>query len=143
MFSEVALLRNFMFMANICQFCLNILNGSVETVASSSFIFVNESKTWSKAQSSCRERYTDLASVRNQAENEQIKSMIQNQSTWIGLYRDPWKWSDASPTSFTNWKPHEEPSGNMDTPCVLLHYGRWQEHECDDRLYFVCQIGEL
>lgn len=140
MFSEVALLRNFMITANICQFCLNILNGSVETVASSSFIFVNESKTWSKAQSYCREHYTDLASVRNQTENEQIKKMILSQFIWLGFYRDSWKWSDGSPTSFINWNPEKNLNGR---PCVVLHQGRWEDGECDSKLYFVCHVGEL
>uniref|UniRef100_A0A8C4F7R3 C-type lectin domain-containing protein n=1 Tax=Dicentrarchus labrax TaxID=13489 RepID=A0A8C4F7R3_DICLA len=125
----------FLHVNNIFQFCCNI-----ETVTSSSFIYVNESKTWSEAQSYCREHYTDLASVRNQAENDQIENMNQNRSVWIGLYRDSWKWSDGSPTSFTYWN-NNEPNG--DYACAVIHNGRWEDYDCDTTLYFVCEIGEL
>ncbi|KAM7372616.1 hypothetical protein PAMP_009771 [Pampus punctatissimus] len=110
-------------------------NGNVETVAS--FIFVNEAKTWSEAQSYCREHYTDLASVRNHPENEHIKNIITS-NAWIGLYRDSWKWSDGSPTSFTKWNTNAPTS--FTTPCVLLHEGQWEDKACDTLLYFVCHI---
>ncbi|XP_044038563.1 macrophage mannose receptor 1-like [Siniperca chuatsi] len=114
-------------------------NGNVETVTSSSFFFVNEYKIWSEAQSYCREHYTDLASVRNQSENDKVKTMTQNQPIWLGLYRDSWKWSDGSPTSIRNWN-YNEPNGNINTPCVCLHEGKWEDHECNKTLHFVCHI---
>lgn len=110
-------------------------------MAFSSFIFVNESKTWTEAQSYCREHYTDLASVRNQTENEQIKNIITSKA-WIGLYRDSWKWSDGSPVSFTKWSTNE-PTGGINNPCVRLHEGQWEDWACADQLYFLCHIGEL
>uniref|UniRef100_A0A8P4G0C1 C-type lectin domain-containing protein n=1 Tax=Dicentrarchus labrax TaxID=13489 RepID=A0A8P4G0C1_DICLA len=108
---------------------------------SSSFIFVNGPKTWKQAQSYCREEhYTDLASVRNQAENDQIENMNQTRSVWIGLYRDSWKWSDGSPTSFTYWN-NNEPNG--DYACAVIHNGRWEDCDCDTGLFFVCEIGDI
>ena len=142
MVNVLALFRYlFMVMANLFQFCWNIFQWNVEKAAPSHFIFVNEPKTWSEAQSYCRERHTDLASVRNQAENGDIKSIITSEA-WIGLYRDPWKWSDGSPTSFTKWHTNK-PTGNVHSPCVLLHKGKWEDRRCDDTLYFFCQLGEL
>lgn len=47
----------------------------------SSFIYVNVSETWENAQSYCRVKHTDLASVRNQSENEQLKMMLNNSPT--------------------------------------------------------------
>ncbi|XP_029289102.1 macrophage mannose receptor 1-like [Cottoperca gobio] len=100
-------------------------NGGVETVASSSFIFVNQSKTWTEAQSYCREHFTDLASVRNQAENDQIKKMTQNQPTWIGLYRDAWKWSDGGPMPFRHCNANNnDVDGKSNSLCVDLYRGQ-------------------
>uniref|UniRef100_A0A3P9ATL3 C-type lectin domain-containing protein n=1 Tax=Maylandia zebra TaxID=106582 RepID=A0A3P9ATL3_9CICH len=73
----------------------------------SSFIYVNVSETWKNAQSYCRVKHTDLASVRNQSENEQLKMMLNNSPTWIGLYRNAWMWSDGSAYSFPNWAPNK------------------------------------
>ncbi|XP_029998137.1 C-type mannose receptor 2-like [Sphaeramia orbicularis] len=103
--------------------------------ASPRFIVVSEVRTWPEAQSYCREHYTDLASVRNNSDNNQIKDLLSAEYTWIGLYRDSWKWSDRSPVSFTNWR-NGKPGG---LPCVLTHKGQWEDRRCDIKLFFVCQ----
>uniref|UniRef100_A0A667WM85 C-type lectin domain-containing protein n=1 Tax=Myripristis murdjan TaxID=586833 RepID=A0A667WM85_9TELE len=72
------------------------------TICSSRWVFVHERKTWSEAQSYCRQSYTDLASIRNLTENEEIRGLISDTS-WIGLFRDAWKWSDGSTMSFSKW----------------------------------------
>uniref|UniRef100_UPI003AAAFE93 C-type mannose receptor 2-like n=1 Tax=Centroberyx gerrardi TaxID=166262 RepID=UPI003AAAFE93 len=113
--------------------------GAIEAQDSSRFILVNESKTWTEAQSYCRERYTDLASVRNQAENDEIKMKNQGSNAWIGLFRDLWKWSDGSHTSFTNWNTeNSEPNGYIAESCVASRYGKWEDWPCSRRFYFAC-----
>lgn len=51
------------------------------------FIFVEQELSWSGAQLYCRTYHTDLASVRNQRENQEIQLLAQHRSIWIGLYR--------------------------------------------------------
>ncbi|KAI4903284.1 hypothetical protein NFI96_004359, partial [Prochilodus magdalenae] len=60
--------------------------------------FVNESKTWTEAQSYCRELYTDLATIDNMEEMNMIINTVNGNysgSAWIGLYDDldSWRWS--------------------------------------------------
>ncbi|XP_066513096.1 macrophage mannose receptor 1-like [Hoplias malabaricus] len=73
------------------------------------YIFMNETKTWHEAQSYCREHYTDLVTVRNQTENQEIWDLPQsshnNGNFWIGLFYDSWQWSDQSNSSFRYWRP--------------------------------------
>ncbi|KAJ7997495.1 hypothetical protein DPEC_G00229620 [Dallia pectoralis] len=59
--------------------------------ANQTFILVTQPYTWYQAQSYCREHYTDLATVRNQTENQAIIDLAQNASyyyswLWIGLF---------------------------------------------------------
>ncbi|KAI4886795.1 hypothetical protein NFI96_013288 [Prochilodus magdalenae] len=70
---------------------------------STGYVFINVSKTWHEAQGYCREHYTDLASVRNQRENQQILDLARGSYVWIGLFMDFWQLSDQSNSSFRYW----------------------------------------
>lgn len=61
------------------------LTGTTKT--NQRFIFVEKEMSWSDAQRYCRESYTDLASVRDSKENQEIQSLTKNRSVWIGLFR--------------------------------------------------------
>ncbi|XP_067449644.1 macrophage mannose receptor 1-like isoform X2 [Thunnus thynnus] len=116
------------------------VRGSVVT-----FVLINTIMTWTEAQSHCREHYTDLASVRNEEENQKVKDLIPaGQKVWIGLFRDSWKWSDGSNSSFRNWSPSEPNGGNE--YCVAADLGRsgqWEDWTCDVKKAFVCyKAGE-
>jgi len=119
--------------------------------SSETFITVNVQKNWTEAQSYCRHNHTDLASVRNQSENNEIKDIInQNQisrdGAWICLSR-LWVWSDNSTSTFTHWYT-DEPNinQNREDVCTAIdinqHQGRWVDDPCTARCPFVCYDGE-
>lgn len=111
--------------------------------ASTSFVMVRTPLFWSDARQYCRNQYTDLASVTNQAQNDLMKKVVITPRTWIGLYRDSWKWSDGSPLSFSSWSPGSAPTTvSMDT-CVVSNLGQWINTGCTTPHYFVCYAGEL
>ncbi|XP_045926870.1 lithostathine-2-like [Micropterus dolomieu] len=103
-----------------------------------SFICVNETMSWMEAQSYCREHYSDLASVRNQTENDQMNMMATtSEYTWIGLYRDSWKWSDGSAHTFSNWAPSAPSTSHKDS-CAVSNSGKWSNQDCNSRRKFIC-----
>ncbi|XP_029015267.1 macrophage mannose receptor 1-like [Betta splendens] len=106
------------------------------------FVFVNQAKSWINAQSYCRQNYTDLASVRNQADNDQLVMLASGNpwSTHIGLYRDSWKWSDGSSAPFTNWDPGVTPTAAYVDMCVASYQGKWINIACNAQMYFVCFV---
>ncbi|XP_039679291.1 secretory phospholipase A2 receptor-like [Perca fluviatilis] len=69
------------------------------------YVVVSEKMNWSGAQSYCRKNYIDLATVRNDTENQKVLSLVPSGGwTWIGLFRDPnLYWSDGSDYSFSYW----------------------------------------
>lgn len=103
---------------------------------------MTQSLSWAAAQSYCRAQYTDLASVRNQAENDQIRTLIQSPYTWIGLYRDSWRWLDGSANTFSNWDTNYPTSVTSDS-CLVSLYGRWRNYGCSSAAHFACFVGEL
>ncbi|XP_033981495.1 secretory phospholipase A2 receptor-like isoform X2 [Trematomus bernacchii] len=106
------------------------------------FVLINSRMTWTEAQSYCREHHTDLASLRNQAENQQIVdlSIVTGYRTWIGLYRDSWKWSDGSNSSFKYWADNE-PKLSALKVCVAAAFdnsGKWEDLDCGVEKPFIC-----
>ncbi|XP_041861111.1 L-selectin-like [Melanotaenia boesemani] len=104
------------------------------------FAYVNQTMTFPDAQRYCREQYTDLASVRDMAENQKIYELIPaGQIAWIGLFRDCWKWVDGSNASFTYWN-----TGKPDSPdnyCAAAYFavsGKWEDWTCDWKRAFIC-----
>uniref|UniRef100_A0A8C5EQY1 C-type lectin domain-containing protein n=1 Tax=Gouania willdenowi TaxID=441366 RepID=A0A8C5EQY1_GOUWI len=63
----------------------------------------NTPMNWTSAMEYCRKHHVDLAVVRNITENNQLKEMVKNEYNWIGLHKDPWKWSDGKLLSYTKW----------------------------------------
>ncbi|KAK6469624.1 lymphocyte antigen 75-like, partial [Huso huso] len=66
--------------------------------------FVKTDMNWSAAQTHCRDKYTDLATVHNQEEVKQLSDNL-NTSTnaWIGMYRDVsenWQWSNGDEVTY-------------------------------------------
>ncbi|MEQ2210496.1 hypothetical protein XENOCAPTIV_014456 [Xenoophorus captivus] len=107
-----------------------------------SFIFINQSMTWTKAQSFCREHHTDLPSVRTSTENEQIKGLMQSLDVvqvWIGLYRLSWTWVDGSHFNFYYWKT-SQPNGSEENcaAAALEEGGKWEDWHCSFKMPFFC-----
>ncbi|KAK2894318.1 hypothetical protein Q8A73_016802 [Channa argus] len=114
-------------------------NGS--QITSSDFVLVKDLKTWTEAQLYCRDNYTDLASVRNQVENDEMK-MLLTQKAWIGLYRNSWKWSDGSINSFSYWYPGA-PVSTTAASCICAFYGKWYNINCNSHFYFLCFEAQI
>ncbi|RXN35999.1 macrophage mannose receptor 1-like protein [Labeo rohita] len=105
-------------------------------------------KNWTDAQKYCRQYHTDLASVKNQSENDQIQNIITStKQAWIGLHR-LWVWSDNSTSTFTHWKPGEPKENrnrhNICTSIDIKHYPRqWTDEKCSEEYPFVCYDDKL
>ncbi|CAB1439859.1 unnamed protein product [Pleuronectes platessa] len=115
-------------------------NGTLED---SHFVLVNQAKNWSEAQRHCREHYTDLATVTNDADNNKTQIVIiPLYRAWIGLYRDPQiYWSDGSNYSFSSWYQGFNPLGSMKVICGVADLdqgGKWRLFSCEERKPFVC-----
>ncbi|TDH11097.1 hypothetical protein EPR50_G00082130 [Perca flavescens] len=106
------------------------------------FIIVTKALTWTEAQSYCRAHYTDLASVRNMAENQKVQAILSGGGLyWFGLFRDTWKWSDGSTSSFSFWKKGQPDNNNGNETCVAADFsqsGTWEGWSCDIERAFIC-----
>ncbi|XP_033987628.1 uncharacterized protein LOC117483405 [Trematomus bernacchii] len=113
------------------------------TGPNATFVPIDSKMNWTEAQSYCRKHHTDLASVRNLAENQQIVELLSGwQSTaWIGLYRDSWKWSDGSNSFFKYWADNEPNLYIVLNVCVAAdfdNFGKWEDLDCGMEKPFIC-----
>ncbi|XP_036420706.1 macrophage mannose receptor 1-like [Colossoma macropomum] len=109
-------------------------------------VFINDAKSWHDAQSYCRKNDTDLASVRNQTENDEVKKVANRKTVWIGLSRVSWKWSDESYSSFRYWMQKQPDNSGGKENCgeiVMTDEGRWNDAKCEEKFSFICYENQL
>ncbi|XP_044040645.1 receptor-type tyrosine-protein phosphatase H-like isoform X2 [Siniperca chuatsi] len=109
-----------------------IVNGT------SSFVKVDTNLNWTEAQRFCRENYVDLASIRNQTENDIIANLAAGSFVWIGLHREK-LWSDGSTSLFRHWASGQPDLGTEQ--CVTMAFndsGRWSDNNCSLTFPFIC-----
>ncbi|KAK2862943.1 hypothetical protein Q5P01_002476 [Channa striata] len=113
------------------------------------YIFINENKTWDEAQTYCREKYTDLATVSDMTDMKRlIKSTQSQDEAWIGLHSYPgkdnrtWYWSlpgveyIENKNNWTVGQPDDN-AGRLEN-CALLTNKKFQDYPCTSKHRFVC-----
>uniref|UniRef100_A0A8C1P3D7 C-type lectin domain-containing protein n=1 Tax=Cyprinus carpio TaxID=7962 RepID=A0A8C1P3D7_CYPCA len=111
-------------------------------------VLIEDPKTWTEAQSYCREKYTDLAMVQSDEDRAKLKeaaNAVNFQSVaWIGFYRFIWGWSyQNTPISYEKWKPLEPDLSNTNEACGFVNQlGKWADRLCTEFIFseHICNI---
>ncbi|XP_066287344.1 C-type lectin domain family 19 member A-like [Branchiostoma lanceolatum] len=119
--------------------------------------------SWTTANAKCERLRANLASVKDQGENNFIKGLIVGAPkgrvayVWLGLYKvgKKWKWTDGSRASYTNWAPHEpndswlfggencggvySETGKKWAVRWYSERGQWNDNNCSWKYPYVCE----
>lgn len=105
------------------------------------YILHDTEMTWNEAQEYCRKKHSDLASVRNAEEHSTIQKIANGNHVWVGLFRDPWTWSDRTDSSLRFWQKGQSIWSEDAEDCVALlkdQSGRWGPRICSETHPFIC-----
>uniref|UniRef100_A0A3Q2E4M2 C-type lectin domain-containing protein n=1 Tax=Cyprinodon variegatus TaxID=28743 RepID=A0A3Q2E4M2_CYPVA len=116
--------------------------------------FFSEPLTWNEAQTFCRQKYTDLATIENSEEHNLLYKTLQSagysSDVWIGLYSEiDWKWSDGytgAGADYRHWRSiYNEPQFyNASQLCVKAgSFGNWWDDDCAQKRQFICNKGNF
>uniref|UniRef100_A0A672F6P2 C-type lectin domain-containing protein n=1 Tax=Salarias fasciatus TaxID=181472 RepID=A0A672F6P2_SALFA len=107
------------------------------------YYLIEQNRTWEDAQSYCRANHTDLAMIENEEENRNVTSARRGHEAWIGLYREPWMWSDGRKSSFKNWMRRAPDNQYNRQHCAVEHPDHsWDDQDCSLQGHFICQGGK-
>uniref|UniRef100_A0A672K1W4 C-type lectin mannose-binding isoform-like n=2 Tax=Sinocyclocheilus grahami TaxID=75366 RepID=A0A672K1W4_SINGR len=126
------------------------LSSAVVSSSPRQYHFVNQNMSWTEAQSYCRDKHTDLVTINDRNEQNDINQLIQRENSsagrvWIGL-KDTWIWSLSdsdfyreNESQYRNWEP-SQPNGDGD--CVYMdNDGKWHDDQCSTTRHFICYNG--
>uniref|UniRef100_A0A3P8TI61 C-type lectin domain-containing protein n=1 Tax=Amphiprion percula TaxID=161767 RepID=A0A3P8TI61_AMPPE len=108
------------------------------------YYFIKEPLTWNEAQTYCRQKYTDLATMESATVMSQLQRLLSssghNSGVWFGLYsKINWKWSDGftgSGAEYRDWGTNE-PQSQINHFCVVKDE-KWYIRDCGSVLPFIC-----
>ncbi|XP_043085082.1 C-type lectin mannose-binding isoform-like isoform X2 [Puntigrus tetrazona] len=110
------------------------------------FYFIPDVMNWTEAQTYCRQHHTDLATVNDQTDlDELLKTLPEGfkANIWIGLYlkdgKAPWVFSDGSNSQFRLWLSGQPNNYGGNQYCVYSEpNGYWNDWKCTDEFAFIC-----
>ncbi|CAH1779946.1 unnamed protein product [Owenia fusiformis] len=111
------------------------------------YSLIRGTRNWDMADSYCKQRGGNIASIVTQFEQAFIWSMIQTEDlrldVWIGLsdkmVPGTYRWSDRWPVLFTKWGKNEPKATQQ---CVVMDYATstWKTAPCNQQFPVVCKI---
>lgn len=115
---------------------------------------MSEPKNWRDAQTFCKDKFTDLATVDTKEDMDKIVQLTQyggfSGEVWIGLYMDTWRWSlnqssfyGEGEMGYRDWHSGEPQNSGGEECCVEIWDRKWNDFPCRGVLHFVCYDGEF
>ncbi|XP_062888435.1 protein jagged-1-like [Mobula hypostoma] len=109
--------------------------------------FLKISKSFEESRQYCTRAFDGLAEVHNSQEQRAL-SLVVEDTAWIGVLKCGGDWcypSSLSRVTYTNWADGEPNNykvlffGGEENCVEMLGSHEWNDENCDDKNYFVCQ----
>ncbi|XP_052287085.1 macrophage mannose receptor 1-like isoform X2 [Dreissena polymorpha] len=133
-------------------------HGKLFTIGQTCFELVTETRTWSSAESDCKNRGGHLVHIENDDQQNKIYQIVRQyhgNDVWIGLNdkvtEEHFVWSSGHAVNYTHWYPGRKTSVPLiEEDCVAMwmtHGGQWEDVRCDGFLSndygYVCEFDAV
>ncbi|XP_069044389.1 C-type mannose receptor 2-like [Lepisosteus oculatus] len=110
---------------------------------SRTYTLIEQNKTWAAARDHCRQQHTDLVTISSPRENQAVRKIAGGRVFWIGLFNEPWEWSDGGDSKYRFWQRRQPDNKGFREECVELDFtatgkGQWRDQDCRTKLPFFC-----
>uniref|UniRef100_A0A3B3C3Y4 C-type lectin domain-containing protein n=1 Tax=Oryzias melastigma TaxID=30732 RepID=A0A3B3C3Y4_ORYME len=106
--------------------------------------YVGQSLNWTEAQTYCRQKYTDLATIETSEEMDKVMNIVSSAGYssyfWTGLYSSiNWRWSDGFKGSYYSsfnynynyWSSEDSFNSRGDQICMIVYWHSQHHHWSD------------
>ena len=102
---------------------------------------------WMEAQTYCADTFdSDLASIITETDNNEITTLCNNATCWIGLIKNTtnslWFWIDGKSVDYENWAINQP---NVEDECAIIKFNQtvWSGTSCENyNPNFICNYQE-
>ncbi|KAM9449810.1 putative C-type lectin domain family 20 member A [Clarias gariepinus] len=117
--------------------CYNASSGAHVPVSSPTM-------SWWGGRTYCTKYHKDLATVANNTENTQLQEIALLQGTsWFGLFRKTWIWSDGTNAVGLQWKPGFPNNADRNDNCASVNNSMFVDRPCNSLYNFFCQSKSI
>jgi hypothetical protein len=135
------------------------LASSLPEESSPTYYVSTTANTWENARNDCVARGGDLVVIKNQAQNDEIKALLDpSRNYWMGMHslysQGEFRWVDGTPAwygdftgysagyGFTDWYTGEP--NNLSAELCVGYYSpyslKWVNYDCNGNINYICQI---
>ncbi|XP_060084597.1 perlucin-like [Ylistrum balloti] len=155
--NEMALITALSLLLSVTSLCVAECPDGFVKHGGSCYKIVRIKATWPESDIYCRAVGADLATIETEDEQHFIEGHLATNADaydpprfWFGgndfAEEGTWVWlkskTPISAQSYTNWRDGGVLPIDSDENCLDLsrtHHWRWNDHECDDHFFFVCE----
>uniref|UniRef100_A0A3B3VDK1 C-type lectin domain-containing protein n=1 Tax=Poecilia latipinna TaxID=48699 RepID=A0A3B3VDK1_9TELE len=91
-------------------------------------------------------KFTDLVSLRNDAEYTAVQEVANGTAVFVGLFRDPYDWSHLTDSSLRYWRESQLVNTEYHQNCVAMlktESGKWGDGNCTEVHPFLCKCSNF
>ncbi|KAF5902209.1 macrophage mannose receptor 1-like isoform X6, partial [Clarias magur] len=94
---------------------------------------------WLTGLGYCQTYHTTLAFITNVTQSNELQQLASVQGTsWIGLYRNHWYWSNGRSLSISRWSPGCPNNVDHNDNCGSVNNSLLMDRPCNSLFYFFC-----